>query len=438
MPPRSHPAVWLTAVLILVSGCGPAIPAPTVAPSPSPVPPTPSESAISSPSFAPSGSPAASQDSATLYREIEAQVVAIRGLQPTRPVTPKILDEAQLATYIKDQFARDNPPAETAANERLLKALGLLPPDSSLADLEISMLQGQVAGLYSPQDRALYVVSKTGDLGPAEQVTFAHEFTHALQDQHFDLTKFGVDTVGQGDRSLARLSLVEGDATTVMSVWAQAHLTSDQLLLLAQQSLDPAQLEAFGKLPAILRQMLLFPYQQGLQFVLGLQAAGGWQGVDAAFATPPNSTEQVIHPEKFAAHEKPATVALRTDLAAGLGPGWTVALQDTLGEFELQVWLSEVAHLPQAMAEADAAGWGGDRVEVLDGPAGKWAVVLASAWDTAADATEFADGANAAVTSGGLTASVSAKAGSTSVTVVIAIDSATLIDLARLLGFVGV
>jgi hypothetical protein len=428
----------LAGLLIVASGCGQAVPTPSAAPSPSAVSPAASESPISSPSTIPSTSPTASQDTATIYREIEAQVVAIRGLQPTRSVTPTILDGAQLGTYIKDQFAKDNPPAQTAANESLLKGLGLLPPDSSLADLEISMLQGQVAGLYSPDDRALYVVSKTGGLGPAEQVTFAHEFTHALQDQHFDLTKFGVDTVGQGDQSLARLSLVEGDATTVMSVWAQAHLTSEQLLQLAGQSLDPAQLAAFGKLPAILRETLLFPYEEGLQFVLGLQVAGGWKAVDAAFAAPPNSTEQVIHPEKFATHEEAAAVELRSDLAAGLGEGWKAALEDTLGELELRIWLTEVARLPQATAAADAAGWGGDRVELLEGPAGKWAVVLDSVWDTAADATEFADGANAAVNAGGLTASVAAKAGTTSVTVLIASDSSTLIDLSRLLGLVGV
>ncbi|HEY8870523.1 MAG TPA: hypothetical protein VIM30_14195 [Candidatus Limnocylindrales bacterium] len=428
----------LAGLLIVASGCGQAIPTPPATPSPSPVPPAASESPISSPSTTPSSSPSPSQDSATVYREIEAQVVAIRGLQPTRSITPTILDEAQLATYIKDQFAKDNPPAQTAANERLLKGLGLLPPDSSLADLEISMLQGQVAGLYSPDDRALYIVSKSGGLGPVEQVTFAHEFTHALQDQHFDLTKFGVDTVGQGDQSLARLSLVEGDATTVMSVWAQAHLTPEQLLQLAGQSLDPAQLAAFGKLPPILRETLLFPYQEGLQFVLGLQLAGGWKAVDAAFAAPPNSTEQVIHPEKFATHEKAATVELRSDLPAGLGEGWKAALQDTLGELELRIWLTEVARLPQATAAADAAGWGGDRVELLEGPAGKWAVVLGSIWDTAADATEFANGANAAVNVGGLTASVADKSASTSVTVLIASDSSTLIDLSRVLGLVGV
>ena len=101
----------------------------------------------------------------------------------------------------------------------MLKVLGLLPAGASLEDLYISLLSGVVAGLYNPKDKKLYVVSRSGGLGPSEKSTFAHEYTHALQDQNFDLAGLQLDAPGQGDRGMARLALVEGDATLVMTLW---------------------------------------------------------------------------------------------------------------------------------------------------------------------------------------------------------------------------
>ena len=108
--------------------------------------------------------------------------------------------------------------------------------------------------------------------------------------------------------------------------------------------------------------------------------------MDGLFANPPDSTEQVLHPDKFASREKPVEVAFPTDLAARLGDGWKVSLEDTLGEVLLEVVLRDGG----ASATNDAAaGWGGDRVALVEGPGGAKAVVMDTAWDTADDAAEF-------------------------------------------------
>ena len=83
----------------------------------------------------------------------------------------------------------------------------------------------------------MVVVSKSGAIGAIEKVTFAHEFTHALQDQHFGLEGIDVDAVGQGDRSLGRLALVEGDASLLMTHWLSGHLTAAEIEELLQ--VDP-------------------------------------------------------------------------------------------------------------------------------------------------------------------------------------------------------
>lgn len=362
---------------------------------------------------------------------------AIRGLRPTHPVTPQLVSETELQAIVAASFATDNPDAVVAANERLLKTLGLMPAAASLKDLYLELLGSQVAGLYSPTDKKLYVVSRSGTLGPVEKVTFAHEFTHALQDQAFNLASFGVDTIGQGDRSLARLALVEGDATDVMTIWATTHLGQAELLQLAAESSDPTQLAVLAAAPAILREGLLFPYTAGQAFVGGLVARGGFAAVDAAFRSPPDSTEQIIHPDRYASRDLPVKVVLPADLAARLGNGWKVGLEDTLGEFQLGVWL-RAPGVDLAAATAVAAGWGGDRVALVDGPGGARGVVDLATWDTPASAEAFVTAAEAAIAAYGLGGTVSYEPGSRTTALLIGSDAVTLALLDGIFGHTGV
>ena len=383
--PLHRLATTLAVFILVVAACG------TSAPSASPGSVAPSASPLASPVPSPSASTAATPvvDAASLYKTIEDQVVAIRGLQPKAAVSPTVLDDAGIKKLINDSFRKDNPPELMAANERILKALGLMPADASLTDLYISLLSSQVAGLYSPDDKKLYVVSKSGGLGATEKVTFSHEFTHALQDQNFDIGSLRLDEIGQGDRSFARLSLVEGDATLVMSQWEIQNLTQAELGEILSAAGDDESLKILLAMPAILRESLLFPYTMGLGFVQGMQGQGGWDAVNKAFAQPPDSTEQILHPDKYFAREAPVPVAFPKALASSLGAGWKVGLEDSFGEFQMQIWLKQNTTVPAATAIDAAAGWGGDRIAALNGPNGAWAVAFKTVWDTNADAAAF-------------------------------------------------
>jgi hypothetical protein len=438
-PRPGAPVAALLTLLIAVLGvaaCFPPMASPA-SPGPSRAPTVPPSAAArsASPSVAPSASPAASVDPASVYARIEPQVVAIRSLTPKHDVNPKVLSVEELKAHVAESFKKDNPPALVAANERLLKGLGLLPANASLSDLYIELLGSQVAGFYSPDDKELYVVSRTGGIGPLERVTFAHEYTHALQDQTFDLAKLHVDEVGQGDRGLARLSLIEGDAVAVQSVWTQRNLTAAENIALLQAALDPEALKILEKMPPILRESLTFPYDNGLRFVMGLQSRRGWAGVDAAYAKPPASTEQVLHPEKYDAGEAPVAVDIPDDLATRMGSGWKSTLEDTFGEFQLGVWLRGAVD-SAADATAAAAGWGGDRIEVLEGPNGAWGIALITDWDTVADAQQFGD---AAVTAAAKlpSAAMESQPGSKRVTVLVGSDDAVLTKLESILGHTG-
>jgi hypothetical protein len=281
--PRHRLAALLLVGILVAAGCGPSpatgLPSSGVGPTTSPI-------ANASPSAA---APTTVIDPSTVYKTIEDQVEEIRGLKPKASVSPTVLDDAGIKTLIDTSFRKDNPADVMAANERLLKAFGLIPADASLTDLYISLLGSQVAGLYSPDDKKLYVVSKSGGLGAIEKATFSHEFTHALQDQNFDLGSLHLDEIGQGDRSLARLSLVEGDATMTMSQWEIQHLSQAELGEILAGASTGDSLKVLLAMPTILRESLLFPYTLGLGFVQGLQSNGGWANAALTAAQPPSA-----------------------------------------------------------------------------------------------------------------------------------------------------
>lgn len=424
-------ASLLLAVALIAAACD------STKPSASPSAPAASPSPASSiaPSGGPSGSPSA--DAGAIYAAIEDQVVAIRGLTPKAPVEPQILDDAGIRKLTADSFAKDNPRELIAANERLLKAFDMLPADASLNDLYLELLGSQVAGLYSPDDKKLYVVSRSGAIGVTEKSTFSHEFTHALQDQTFDLNGLKFDEIGQSDRSFGRLALVEGDATLAMSFWQLKHLTSAEIGAMVAAAGDDPSTKALMGMPPILRESLLFPYLQGLTFVQGFQMSGGWPAVDALYAKPPASTEQILHPDKYTAGEGPVPVSLPKDLATSLGSGWKVGLEDAFGEFQMGVWLRGNTKLGGGAANDAAAGWGGDRVAVLNGPNGAWGVVLRTAWDSAADADAFETAATALVDGLTAPASLLPGAGGSERWVVVGSDAATLARLTGALGLAG-
>ncbi len=331
---RASPlAAIATTLVLVVAGCGNATPSavPTASATP-----TPTSTPRPTPTASPSATPAASVDQAALYRSIEDQVIAERGLQAKQRLEPTILSEDQVKARLKAQFEKDNPPDEIAVAQETLQALGLLPAGASLGQLYVDMLGSQVAGFYDPRAKQLFVVSRSGTIGATEKVTFAHEFTHALQDQDFGLQGIDVDAVGQGDRSLGRLALVEGDATLLMTRWLSRNLTAAELQELLK--VDPAAQAQLEALPAILRETLLFPYQQGVIFVNSLWANGGWEAVDRRTGGCLTRRSRSSIREVPGRRDADRRRAQRGCDRPGPRHGLDGTPEDTLGEFQLSVW----------------------------------------------------------------------------------------------------
>lgn len=347
----------------------------------------------------PPGEPTAKPDAGSVTQllaaadDITRQVAALRGLQPRRQIERGVLTREEIGARLKERIAKEYTPEEIRVESRVLKRLGLLPADADYQAILLDLLMEQVAGFYDPFTRKLYIADWLGL--ELQRPALAHEIQHALQDQHFDLKTFATPIKDDGDRQLARSALVEGDGTATMLEFFAQSLGLDVARVTALgDSLGKqlaagmvAQSPAFTRAPRFLRETLLFPYFSGLNFVLAIRKGQPWSKVDEAFRAPPESTEQVLHPEKYFARERPSAIV--TAPLAALGPRKELR-RDVLGEMALRVLFA--AHLPDGAAERAAAGWGGDRLVAFgEADDGKPITVIDySSWDTEEDAKEAA------------------------------------------------
>lgn len=344
-----------------------------------------------------------------LLRRLETQAATLRGLQPTRAVPVQVLSRGALTALAEQRLPSGSaaaPGTESTkrarrfANDRtLLVLLGLIDPDLDVADVGRELLTQQVAGVYVPSLGTMIVIQGAdAEFGPGEQMTFVHEYTHALQDQHFGLTAFGQSTEND-DGDQARRALVEGDATLLSSLWGRVQLGPDVLRSLSA-SASQAEVNSGDRaarapettrrraVPRFIVTQLSFTYSAGAQFAIAAyQRSSSFGSLDEVYANPPVSTEQILHPEKYWAGEAPVTVHFR-DVATKLGHGWVELESNVLGELDLFQLLDEYG--PRAAARAGAAGWGGGRWMLLEHD-GRPAAVLKTTWDSEEDAREFFD-----------------------------------------------
>ncbi|MHB8858096.1 MAG: hypothetical protein ACYC6Z_01225 [Thermoleophilia bacterium] len=324
------------------------------------------------------GAPARSIDS------IEREASRLRGLPIKSPIAVSYMSREQLREEMKVQLAKEYKPEEIASEEKVLKKLGLMAPDESLgADIE-QMMTEEVAGYYDDESKQLKLISDTPELNQVNQVTLAHESTHAIQDQNFSLPALLAGEGANDDQDLARLALAEGDASMVEEDFMTQDFSAIDIAGLLLGSLGGLSSPGGN---SYLQESLLFPYTDGLNFVKDLRSTGGWDRVNAAYARPPQSTEQILHPEKYLAGEAPMPVPAASN-GAMTAAGWKLVSQNVLGEFGIQQLLSPDVSLQKARRAA--AGWGGDELRYYEDPNGASLLFLQTEWDSGAEAAEFA------------------------------------------------
>ncbi|NIN63746.1 MAG: hypothetical protein GTO63_03325 [Anaerolineae bacterium] len=321
------------------------------------------------------------------YDEIETRVSELRALQPLRETQRQTFTRYRLEEYLMDVYRRDAYLEEMEIAERMYRVLGLIDEGYELAENQVEIQREYLAGLYDTETEDIYLILDryTSDLWL--EVTFAHEFTHALQDQHFDLDSLQ-GRARTTDSLLALQALIEGDATLVMIEYAFQHLFQMQFeridLLKAIQEVEQGEYE---EAPGVIRETAWFPYDQGLVFVAALVEQGGWDRLNEAFRHPPQSTEQIMHPDKYLAGEV-GRIPEVGDLPGAVGAGWLELRRDTFGELFIRVYLERELSSEEALMAAE--GWAGDRVVFLTSEdRGRYLLIVRTSWDTTDEAQEF-------------------------------------------------
>jgi hypothetical protein len=291
--------------------------------------------------------PASAAELRAAVDEISAVVEAERGLAFTEPVDVELAGEGEFQRRLLDDF--DEGVDDLRNTEVLLKAFGLVEADVDLVEAMRTLLGAGVVGFYDPETDELVVRGTT--LTPYVRTTIAHELTHALDDQRFDLDRPEYDDADD-EIDFGFSALVEGNARRVEDAY-RARLSDEERLDAAAEELSLGGGLDLGDVPLVLVDLISAPYGLGHDLVVRLLDDGGQEALDAAFAAPPRTSEQVIDPAAYEAGEGAIEVAVPA--VAG-----QVVDQGVAGQFLIQVVLADAVGDDQARAAA--SGWGGDWV----------------------------------------------------------------------------
>ena len=356
-------------------------------------------------------------DATTEVAEIQTLIEEIRGKTFTHEITAHQQTMADFEAYLDHTLAKQAQAGLTEHYETIVRAVGLYtgPPLGDFQQMTKMVMMSQAAAYYDPETEAFYIVMlELSDM--MRRPLFAHELTHGLQDQYFDLNAYLLDQADgtlNDDELLARQSVVEGEATYVMtmasvkdlmgivpsrdllgmSIDMQADLSAKQMGSMLESSPVTQQMSgdlaeaaaAMDDIPAFMLETLLGSYLKGQAFVFAVQA-GGWGAVDSLFVDPPVSTEQILHPEKYTAREEPRRFDLGM-LSTSLFKDWTYLHSNVMGELQWRVVFDE--HGLSGLAKSAADGWDGDAYAVYQNDDGATLMLMATHWDTDQDADVF-------------------------------------------------
>jgi len=324
---------------------------------------------------------------------IEEGLSVITGLRFTRKVPYAVINKEQLRRYLEKRIKEAVKPAELRAQELTLKMLGLAPADFDLRQNTVDLMTEQAAAFYDYNKKKLFILEGTAN-GAEERIALVHELAHALADQHFRLGKYVREGSRSDDGSTARLAVMEGQASWLMTAYMSKQAggpaeVPEQMLDMMSRGIaaSAAQYPVFSKAPAYIRESLVFPYSSGMLFQDAIYRKLGKDSFSEVFRNPPAGTQQILHPERYLAH-----VVSRSPSPPAVPQAHMlrVLAQGNLGEFDYRVLLTQ--HASKDEGAAAAGHLAGSSYELLEYKRGKSPVLaFASTWDSDESAQKFFD-----------------------------------------------
>jgi hypothetical protein len=309
----------------------------------------------------------------TLARLVDSLTPVVEravGLTFKSPPRHALRTDAEVREFVRRKLSQDLPPERFAQISTAYTMLGLLPDSLDLRGLMEDLLTQQIAGYYDPDSATLY--GRAGARGPVLTLTIAHEMVHALQDQYLPLDSILRDK-SNADRSVAAQAILEGQANFASIVMLQGEETAYSPVFwetFRQQGSETLASGDLARVPAVLREGILFPYLGGAEF-LRWWGRSRFRDTLPYGSLMPSSTEQILFPERYQSGDRPIEIAFSDEVAG--------AYEDVLGEFDVRLLVQELTGR-SAMENAVPLGWGGDRFRLDAGRSGT-GLVWVAVWD---------------------------------------------------------
>jgi len=315
----------------------------------------------------------------------------ITGLTQKHAVPYGRMSKRQLRQFLNKRIKKTLKPDEIRADELSLKMFGLVPQDFDLKKSTIDLLTEQAAAFYDYDEKKLFLLDDADANVAGETTTLAHELSHALADQYFNLENFMEDTPSNDDENLAHTAVVEGQASWLMIAYelkrgGQDPIPTQEMLKSVADSGESSMSDypVLKNSPLYIQQSLLFPYSQGTMFFDAVYHKMGKAAFAEVFTHPPANSAQIIHPDKYFAHEKPT----EPDLPK-LNPEGREVTDGSMGEFDHQMLLQQYLGAAKATQLAPHLRGGQFKIVTPKGRDAKPVLLYAAEWDSPKSAAEY-------------------------------------------------
>jgi hypothetical protein len=331
----------------------------------------------------------AAQKLCSQANQIAVELTKISGMKLHKPVPCDFISKEKINDFLKKRVKEVAKPEEIRAEELTLKKFGLVPADFDLAASTVDLMTEQAAAFYDYDRKKLFITDTTSP--ETQEPVLAHELSHAIADQNFNLGRFIKQGRKSDDGAAARLAVMEGQATWLMSEFlarktGQTLKDSPALVAMMSNLSEGAagQYPVFDKSPLYERVTLIFPYTKGMLFQNAVFQREGLASFATVFQKPPISTQQILHPDKYFAGVKPTDPTLPDPHLRG----YKGLVGGSLGEMEHAILLEQYSG--KERADNLAPHWRGSSFELLENKkAGRVVLLYASEWDNEDAARQY-------------------------------------------------
>lgn len=328
-----------------------------------------------------------------IFNEIDSilqDLKEITGFKIRHRVPAEIISREKVKEFLQRRMKEVASPEEIRTEELTLKKFGLVPQDFDLAKNTVDLLTEQAAAFYDFNRKRLYITDWTPSA--TREPALVHELAHALADQNFSLEKFIKQGRKSDDGSLARLAVMEGQASWLMAEYmarkaGQSLASSPAMLEMLARSLETGagQFPVFESEPLYLRETLLFPYTKGILFQNAAYKHNGQESFSEVFRRPPVSTQQILHPEAYFLQRTPVQPPLPRFPDSH---GYKRIAEGTVGELDHSILLEQYSGRDESRAVSPH--WRGGAYALLEHKSPSRVVLLyASQWDDASAAARY-------------------------------------------------